>query len=136
MEYFGLRHLMTDPTSGGTDPTPANKTFNPSKQLNHPTWEPKGKIITKPLDRNFFFGGSTQNDLTQKKGEVLEAVKNKIKGDNLLAKQEAKLKKTFDADSKKLTAKFDMDRKKWQAGREKEFLAAKKKEEAAKLIKK
>jgi len=122
MELYGLRHIMTNPTNIGTDTSPASKTFNPHIRNRHSSWNRiSGNLRgSRPLKKNFAVGAHQSiNEITQKKGDLLDILKERVRGEKNYDKLSKKLKRDFQIKEQQLTAKFDKQKTKLSKEHEK-----------------
>lgn len=131
MEHFGLRNMMVDSPTLGTDTTPAVKTFNPGARINHPTWDnqrPSGPVNNPPITQGVMNSPDQSiNELTQHKMQLLKQISEKVKQDTQNARMKKKLEQEHKLKMRQMESKFTKDKTTWEAKREKEFLASKKK---------
>jgi len=112
MELYGLRHIMTNPANIGTDTSPASKTFNPHIRNRHHTWNRVSGNLrnSRALKRNFAVGGHQSiNEITQKKGELLDTLKERVRGEKNYDKLSKKLERNFKIKEQQLKSKFDKE---------------------------
>lgn len=122
MELFGLRHIMTNPANIGTDTSPATKTYNPHIRNRHPTWSRQSGNLrgSRPLKRNFSVGNHQQiSELTSKKGDLIDEIKLKLRGDKSNDKLRKKLERDFKIKEQELRGKMDKEIKGLKLDREK-----------------
>lgn len=89
MERFGLRQMLRDSPTLGTDTSPSQKMWVKS---NHPTWDNKPKdswLKDRPeLRKNFHVHGwEAQDDITKSKKELIEKAKEAIDIQNKINKK-------------------------------------------------
>lgn len=122
MEVFGLRHMMTNPADLGTDTSPATKVYNPHIRNRHTTWQRQSGNLrgSRPLKRNFMVGGHQAiNEITSKKGDLIDEIRKKVQGDNKNDKLKKKLERDFKIKEQQLQSKFDKETTKLTKVREK-----------------
>lgn len=121
LELFGLRHIMTNPADIGSDTSPATKTYNPHIRNRHPTWSRKsGNLRGRPLKKNFGVSGHESiNEITAKKGELIDSINAKLKGEKNIDKLKKKLERDFKIKEQQLMARVDKEKSKLTKEREK-----------------